>query len=83
MINKYKKAELDQAYVDCFSSRAGKIVMYDLITRHQRRAVYEGDSNKVIFNEGARSVVVAIINKLEAARSDELKEIVDERNRYG
>lgn len=52
-------------YKDTFSTEKGKRVLWDMIQASgMLKPHYSGDPNEVVFREGARSIVVRILNLL-------------------
>ncbi len=63
MPKKSKEVSLVKAYKDCFDSAGGKKILSDLMKRFRMlNASLAADTNKVIYGEGQRSVVLHILS---------------------
>jgi hypothetical protein len=86
MGSKDKEMDRMNKYKLVFSTPEGKAVLKDLMLRYfMVSGTYNSDSNKMYFNEGARSVVadiLEIINTDPHAYAKFLEEINDEAQVY-
>ena len=74
---KFKKMrETILAYKRVFGSPDGKLVLNDLMRScHVMNSTFDRDANEMLFNEGARSVVLRILKTIETDM-DNVKEMI-------
>ena len=76
-----ERAEKIRAYKRVFESDDGKLVLKDLIAScHILTSTMDPNPNEVMFNEGARSVVLRIMRTLKVDPA-ELEKILNEQEK--